>query len=387
MWKNVLHTLVFLIGYELLLPTSTLGLEWYNGNHFVPPFWMTRMELFKGFFLKDLFVIVLLTKFLLTKTASYSRANINIIYVYLSLGFYGVVIALATLHYYDVFENLRLILMAFTLFLVSQRGDGQKLLQLFFVGVAISGFLNLVVSFQYDIYGLRPFFFLVNQNGPGPIAGLLLFFLPHTSFSHTFKLILAIILISISALSLSKIAYIILFLVLTRTVLALNSVKGYGIVLALILTIYSSGFMNVIFEQKFSSRDVSLVEAKGGDQTRLAYYKAQGHILRANPFGVSYTGFFKAVSNTRYFKDGIIKEESVERANPHSTFLYYMSSHGLFGVVLILWFAAIHVYKYSSDLYVNLAILVYMATIPYFFVSYFYVLPMVLLNSDKYQND
>ena len=134
---------------------------------------------------------------------------------------------------------------------------------------------------------------------------------------------------------------------------------------------------------KFSNNRFTLIDA-GGDQTRLAYYTSSFKIFLDNPEGVSYSGYYDVVSKTDEFKNGSIVEDNKERANPHSTLLYYLSSHGIFGVfVLCLFFSCLLSYRnYREDIFLLIAIFIFMTTIPFLFVSYFFILPLSLLDKE-----
>ena len=383
MTKFIIPFLAFLIGYELLLPTSTVGLEWYRGPHFIPSFWMTRMELFKGFFLKDLLVSLLLFEYFILKKRLYKRTNLQIIYIYIALALYGTIIAIVTWRFYDIFENLRLCFIAFVIYLITEPKVRLKFTPLFLLGLFVSGILNLIVSYRFDIYGLRPVFFLVNQNGPGPVAALHLFFLPKLKLSKYSLLSIGSVLFLIAVLSLSKVAYLILILAGMKFMFSRPKAWSLILGLGLIIIFSSSGLVDLAINQKFGSNELSVIDSKGGDQTRLAYYKAQMSILFSNPFGVSYSGFYDEIMNTSYAKEGIIEESDAERANPHSTFLYYISSHGVFGIIILLWFLFDVIVNYKRDILLLSALVVYMGTIPYLLVSYFFVIPMVLFNRRK----
>lgn len=382
--QTIASILAFFIGYELLLPTSTENIVWYKGPAFNPPYLISRMEIIKGFFLKDLIsLLYLIVSSFNYFSFRYSPILRRIIVIYLSLAFYGLLIASYSGHIYDVFENLRLIIIVFTLVCLYNSERTQTLLA-FAIGLIVSGAMNLYISYTFDLFGMKPLFFLVNQNGPGPIAALLL----HLSFScrknSWFYKLFDAVLVLIAILSLSKIAYLIFILYLVRYIRKNRSRYRKQIVIAIVL--FGGVFGSVIlpiYQVKFS-RGFSLIDREGGDQIRLAYYKAQIEILSKKPLGVSYSGFYDEILNTAGYKKGIITETDRERANSHSTLLYYISSHGLFGFAILcyfIWIIYISDYR-SKNLYTSLSLGIYICTIPFFFVSYFFVLPFILLNKE-----
>lgn len=376
--------LAFLIGYELLLPTSTAGIVWFKGVHFYPPLLMTRIEVIKGFFLKDVFAIIYIFVVFANKSFFQIHPNLSkLSKVYYLFFLYGIFIAVFTNNYYDIFENFRLLIIILSVISLNQSVK-HKTINAFVLGVTISGILNLIVSYNVDLFGLKPIFFLVNQNGPGPIAGILLIlFYDYNNLSKFFTFFKSILLL-IVLLSLSKIAYLILVLFFFKITWSSLKVRKIRLLVYLFFSfLISLTVIQSIFDLKFSNNRFTLIDA-GGDQTRLAYYTSSFKIFLDNPEGVSYSGYYDVVSKTDEFKNGSIVEDNKERANPHSTLLYYLSSHGIFGVfVLCLFFSCLLSYRnYREDIFLLIAIFIFMTTIPFLFVSYFFILPLSLLDKE-----
>lgn len=376
--------LAFFIGYELLLPTSTEGSVWFQGPHFNPPYLISRMEIIKGFFIKDLIAIIYISlNFYLRKQFKFNSFLNKIKNIYFSIFFYGLIIALFSEHIYDVFENIRLLIILLSL-LCFYYSDKNKTLLAFAIGLVVSGLINLYISYTFNLYGLKPIFFLVNQNGPGPIAAVLLHLFIGYRRSLWFYKLFNLVLISIVILSLSKIAYLIFILYLIRYIFTQDLKYKKLIILSMfIIGVVFSSVITSIFEVKFSE-GFSIIDQDGGDQTRLAYYRSQIEIFQEKPLGVSYSGYYNAIKQTNDFKNGIITETDPERANPHSTFLYYISSHGIFGIFILFYF--IFMLQFSNyptkNIFTNLSVVIFLSTIPFFFVSYFFLLPFILLNKE-----
>ncbi|MDB4684338.1 hypothetical protein OAF68_01605 [Akkermansiaceae bacterium] len=380
--QTLASILAFFIGYELLLPTSSEGLIWYRGNSYTPPYLITRMEIINGFFLKDLISIF----YLVISSRKYFFFQYNTIlkktvFIYLSTALYGVFIASLTGHVYDVFENIRLIIIAATLVCFYNSNRNKSLLG-FAIGLIVSGILNLYVSYSLDLYGFKPLFFLVNQNGPGPIAALLLHLTKNYRRNSRVYTLLKVVLMAIATLCLSKIAYLIMLLYFIRAISnSRMKIRRLIVILSLVFAGLSSSLFLTIYWTKFDG-NISIIEKEGGDQVRLAYYRSQIGILGENPLGNSYSGFYDAIEGTADYRRGIINEEDSIRANPHSTLLYYMSSHGIFGIFIIGylgWMFLFSDYR-TKNIYTNLSIVIYLLTIPYFLVTYFFVLPFILIN-------
>lgn len=82
------------------------------------------------------------------------------------------------------------------------------------------------------------------------------------------------------------------------------------------------------------------IDQPGSTAARFMYYPAVGEILLDSPLlGVSIAGFATAVSKTSSYKSGLMEaEEEFERgtANPHNSFLYYISACGIPGLLVVL---------------------------------------------------
>jgi hypothetical protein len=85
----------------------------------------------------------------------------------------------------------------------------------------------------------------------------------------------------------------------------------------------------------------TLVEEKIKNQStsnsyRQNYFIATYQIIKEHPFGVGYSGFYDAILETQIYKSGdSAPEYAKESANPHSTFLWYTTTGGFPGLVLI----------------------------------------------------
>ena len=382
--SHVFNLLAFLIAYEFLLPTSTLNSPWFLGPHFEPSYFMTRMQIIKGFFLKDLLAIIIIISCIRSKIIIKWNNNLKLItFTYACLFLYGIFIAVMTNNAYDIFENIRLSVICATLILFNTQNK-DEIIKWFSLGLICSGSLNLYVSWKYNIFGLDYIFFLVNQNGPGPIAALLLLLLPWNDKNKVVLVITRIILFFIAILSMSKIAYIIL-LILTMSigVAKVKKFKSLLVYSVLFSVIGFSGVFDGVIEQKFPN-GFELIEEAGGDQVRLDYFSTVYEILLEHPFGVSYSGYYDAQLKTDTYKQKSVKEDTKERANPHSTYLYYISSHGFFGLfVMINFFFALLLFNRNLKfIFVFASLIIYVSTIPFLFVLYFFFLPFTLLKKE-----
>ena len=375
------NLLAFLIAYELLLPTSTINSAFYMGPHFEPSFFLTRMQIIKGFFLKDLVSIILIISSFISREKIRLNSNLKLIaFTYSGLFIYGVIISIITGNFYDIFENVRLVVICMTLLLFSTQNRG-VIIKWFSLGLILSGSLNLYISWKYNIFGLENIFFLVNQNGPGPIAAMLLLLLPWNEDYRFVVIMTRLVLALIALLSLSKIAYLMLFMLAISIFLTqLKKLKFILVYLVLGYSIVIGGAFGQIIENKFPN-GFQIIEGAGGDQVRLDYYSSVYEILLANPFGVSYSGYYYALLKTNIFQEGRMIEESIERANPHGTQLYYISSHGVFGMFLMINFFILLFY-YNKNLkfvFVIGSLIIYTLTVPYLFVTYFFFLPFSII--------
>ena len=376
------NLLAFLIAYEFLLPTSTLNSPWFKGPHFEPSFFMTRMTIIKGFFLKDLLSIILIISYIGSKIKIKWNKNLKLItFTYTCLFLYGIFIAVITNNSYDIFENIRLAIICLTIILLTTQNN-DEIIKWFSLGLILSGSLNLYISWKYNIFGLDYIFFLVNQNGPGPIAALLLLLLPWNYKNRVVVITTRIVLFLIAILSLSKIAYLILF-ILAMSIFVSNIKKIKFVLLSFILfsITISYGVFDEIIKNKFPN-GFELIEGAGGDQVRLDYYSSVFEILLENPLGVSYSGYYYALLKTDIYEEGRMIEESKERANPHSTQLYYISSHGFFGLLLMInFFFLLFLFNINLKfIFIIGSLLIYASTVPYLFVTYFFFLPFTVLN-------
>lgn len=121
---------------------------------------------------------------------------------------------------------------------------------------------------------------------------------------------------------------------------------------------------------------------------RMAYFTGTAEIVLHHPFGVGYSGFLDAMQATDVYQSGIAARESDYDANPHSSFLYYISAGGIPAalMVLALFASLLNVLRLGLEgmfersgrfLFVLIAIsyLVIALTVPYIFNSIILLVP------------
>jgi O-antigen ligase len=125
---------------------------------------------------------------------------------------------------------------------------------------------------------------------------------------------------------------------------------------------------------------------------RLAYYEGTWEIILRYPFGVGYSGFLDAMRATEIYEAGLATRETSYDANPHSTFLYYISAGGIPAALIVatLFVALMAALRHgltslfgtSGAVFFALIAISYLViglTVPYLFNSIVLVVPVAIV--------
>jgi hypothetical protein len=269
-------------------------------------------------------------------------------------------ISLATpLPLVDLGRSLRLLLYTALLFGVvrwtRQMGDFPLLMLVlgFFTGTII----NLIVSFQHPLI-VNEVMRLSGQNTPGVAMGIAihlsawLFFRSSHRTVQVFTVLATLVFVFGCGISYSRIgwfagalglvawAYMLIAARpreraerqrLKRTRRAWMPLLAIGLAALLTSPLAQENlqWIQTLIQQKASNQG-------DGDSGRVAYVVGVAEIVLKYPFGVGYSGFFDAMTETTIYRSGKAIEEVSLAANPHSAFLYYASAGGIPGGVMII---------------------------------------------------
>lgn len=276
-------------------------------------------------------------------------------------GILSTVINLASL--YDIGEALHLLLFA-AYFCVAVHWaitlGTAAVLRTFLLGIVVGGSINLFYTFQirFMTIGILPF--LLGQNGPGGYMALSVSLGAWLMLIHKRRadalIATAVALVGCFAASISYSRLSMLMAscglaawaaVIVSTSTGRRSRRlGFGL-LAFVLTILlgisstSLGQEYVISVSRFINNKFAVIDVENQDLTaRYNYFWGVLEIFAEHPIvGVSYSGFYSAITVTRAYHSGSIGEEvggpNQKGANPHNSFLYYIAANGSVGLVLV----------------------------------------------------
>lgn len=419
--KNFLvYLLLFFQGYNNILPLSDSKL----------PFWANHYE-FHGFGFDQFTFFAVLIIFLISNPLSTIKVKsslfffIILIFLFGVIGFISTIVNLESLS--DFGEALRFYYFAIYVYVIvkiSKVIESKNLLKSYLIGMLIGGIINIYFTLLLEerIVGSSILPTLLGQNGPGSQFGFCVLFSCwlmkiHNGFwDKSLSLILLLIGVFGSLISYSKTAMLIctlgLFAWLFYYLVIVPPIKkifvGFFFV-AILSGLYSYNTekskiyidsINNYIEFKFGNLDPS---ENNSIRTRSGYWLAVNEIFILHPiFGVGYSGFYENVINTNAYKMGQTPEEernSFASANPHNSFLYYVSANGIFGLLLvgtIFISFCIHIFKYFKKFYFFgylyflvffLSYIIYLNTLSTLFNSPTFYLPIVVVMGSFYGKD
>ncbi len=264
----------------------------------------------------------------------------------------------------DVGQAMRLYVWSvFVLFVVHwSRARGQTfVLRWYLLGIAAGGVVNIYYSFIDPdlIIGVLPM--LRARNGAGGLLGIAvvlgawLMLLRRTPTDTAVAIAVSLIGASAAAMSFSKTALIIascgigawcfaLASTLTVRRLAILALAGItGIVGA--STFVATSNKTKVYVASVERAIAIKISGAGldsySDNARYMYFWGVMDVLSKHPLaGVSYRGFYDAITHTPTYETGMMVEENPEAglrgdSNPHNSFLYYAAANGVSGLILV----------------------------------------------------
>lgn len=325
---------VFVAGLNFALPVVGL---------YTIPWYFHQILLFERIPLNEIIIITSVLLF------GIKIQNKKIIILILALAAVNISVTLISLglHFQDLARSLRLIVNSITILIIMnyRRKNIIWILKLFVIGMTIGALINMYYAYSYGIIGI------IGQNGPGPAMAigsiLCLIILKYDGNKNNIFIwiFIGLILSMGSIISFSKAGLFGGLCSLIMIFFSVIKIRDYKflkitfIFIVLIFTIpdnfYKDKVMYVINEKIASAHPVE----SNSMRERLAYGLIVLEIVNNNLFGVSYSGFKKAMLNTEiYQSDTIEKPDDIDaadsEANPHSLFLYYFSSSGYIGLLI-----------------------------------------------------
>jgi O-antigen ligase len=419
--KNFLiYLLLFFQGYNNILPLAESKL----------PFWANQYE-FHGFGFDQFTFFVIFIIYLISTPLATIKINssllffITLTFLFGVIGFISTIVNLEDLS--DFGEALRFFYFAVYVYVIVKLStviESKNLLISYLIGLLIGGIINIyfTLSLEERIVGTSILPTLLGQNGPGSQFGLCVLFscwlmkIQNGFWDKSLSFILLLIGLFGSLISYSKTAMLIcslgLFAWLFYYLFIVSPIKKIivGIIFVAILSgLYSYNSekskiyidsINTYIEFKFGNLDAS---ENNSVRTRSGYWLAVGEIFILHPiFGVGYSGFYENVINTSAYKMGQTPEEeknSFASANPHNSFLYYVSSNGIFGFLLVgtifisfsififKYFKKFKFFGYLYFLVFILSYIIYLNTLSTLFNSTTFYLPIVVVLSSFFGKD
>lgn len=341
--------------------------------------WAEPIQLFHGVYVDDtllglyLFVVVTagVSGQLLKSREAWTFAGLFALLASLGVVSAGVNPYLLT----DVGEALRLLLHAAYLLAAvhwSRSRGATFVLRSFLMGLTTGGAISLYFAFVDPplTVGILPM--LHAQNGVGPsmavamLLGAWLMMIGRTWLDTLVAIASALIGLAGVAMSFSQIAMLIglcgiaaWLIILTQVVAARRwsfpgAVGGGLLIVAAVYVVPSGPSLrgaprSLVEESAYAASIVRAVQLKFGKWdigdkhsvgSRYQYFWGVLEIVTQHPLaGVSYGGFYDAITRTEPYQAGLMADESLEAgrlgsSNPHNAFLYYAAANGLPGLVV-----------------------------------------------------
>lgn len=331
--------------------------------------WATPIQVLHGVFIDDVLVVVCVLLMVVSGSAGalfVDRRVRRFAGMIALLGGLGIISA--GIHVYRVFDigqALHLMLFAALFLLASswaRRNGSTFVLRWYLTGLVCGGTINLYLSFAQPklLIGILPVLYM--QNGAGGVLGLTVtlgaWLMLIRRARHDTLIALAAMLVgtAASAISYSKTSMSICAFGLVAWVFVLfhASVRRRlrvigplcvalllgGVVYSVRASESSKVTMSLVrsLTNKFSGIDLNNKYSVG---SRYMYLWGVLDILGHHPFvGVSYGGFYDAITHTPAYQTGMAADEDPEAAergvaNPHNSFLYYAAANGVPGLVLV----------------------------------------------------
>lgn len=249
--------------------------------------------------------------------------------------------------------NVALILAAFRW----ARQDGVTAMLWLILGFLIGTIINFVISFQHPLI-VAGIMRLSGQNTPGVAMGIAIhlsawvFLMTTQQLTRALMLFASLLFLFGAAISYSRIGWGVSVFgsIAWAYVLAVANPRYFEQIRALrksrryllpmlgmsIITMFVVldgyqlvGWISALLDQKLGSGRVI-----GGDQSRWAYVIGTLEILMQRPWGVGYSGFFDAMTNTAIYRSGAASPEVGYGANPHASFLFFATAGGVPGFLM-----------------------------------------------------
>jgi O-antigen ligase len=276
-------------------------------------------------------------------------------------GILSTVVNLASL--YDIGEAFRLLLLAayfcMAEYWASTLGTA-AILRTFLVGIAVGGAINLFYTFQIQFMTIGILPFLLGQNGPGGYLALAvslgawLMLIQKRRADAVVAVAVALVGGFAASISYSRLAMLMALCGLiawSAVIVSTSAIRrsrrlGFGLlafVLIILLGVSSTslGQEYTSSVNRFVNNKFAVIDVENQDLTaRYNYFWGVLEIFAEHPItGVSYSGFYSAITVTSAYHSGSIGEElggpNQKGANPHNSFLYYIAANGLVGLVLV----------------------------------------------------
>jgi O-antigen ligase len=354
--------------WNVLMPAAILFIA---GTNFAWPEygWARPVQIGHGVYLDNLLVILYAGLVIPHPQAQRflgdSRAN-TIAGLVAVLALLGVISAGASPYrIYDVGQAGRLLVFSALVLLVStwsKQFGSSFILRLFLLGIVVAGLANLYMSFTAPYLTIVSLPALRARNGAGGVIamgiaiGALLFVLRRTWLDVVVAIAGAAVGVTAAGLSFSKTsmliallgiigwALIVVGLLVRRRTRAVTvaSLLAFGIGSSIVLESSDAGKLlgDVSEGVRLKFSGFNLADKYTG-RDRLLYFYGVGEIVLEHPLtGVSYSGFFDAITKTDLYRSGDMAEEDVSVAdaavaNPHNSFLYYAAANGIPGILVV----------------------------------------------------
>jgi O-antigen ligase len=264
----------------------------------------------------------------------------------------------------DIGKCCRLLLFAIYVLLLVHwtraRGDN-FVLRTLLIGIALGGLVNFYFSFTEPELSIGLLPVLRSQNGAGGLLGIAvslsawLMFIGQSRIDRVVAIISGLVGLSAAAISFSKTSMTIAacglmawFWVLVHFGIS----RRYRLVATIAAVLLFGGAVTAAQDEQISDYISSISKAvtmkftnvslndKYSVGSRYMYFWGVLDVVAEHPFlGVSYSGFYDAITHTPTYQTGQMADEDPEggktgQANPHNSFLNYAAANGVPGFLI-----------------------------------------------------